>query len=160
MNPRGRRCYRKWLALLAFACTLLSVPAAMACGSGKVLYSDNFKKIDPSWNLPFAKQENDGVRIELAPNLEVMRLNQSGLYNGNYEICLTAALLYDRNDAGSLPSIDIVFFGLDKDNFYEAEFAPRTGRYEFLRLQSGRWLTPDRGRMEREQRHRRPRISN
>jgi hypothetical protein len=113
----------------------------MACGTGKVLFQDNFAKLQRSW--PFTLGDNasvgaDGFKIKLNPNGFFETLNQAGLYD-NYEVCMTATLEYE---SGSGSYFGVAFWGVDDKNYYSLDVSPPYGTYSVWRLQNNRSLKP------------------
>lgn len=79
---------------LSLAGLLFASGDAAACGSGKVLFEDNFETIKPSWDFEKEKGRSNGpggLTYTLEPGKSAGVVDQSGPYT-DYEVCALFAL--------------------------------------------------------------------
>ncbi|MFO1057037.1 MAG: hypothetical protein U1E53_08730 [Dongiaceae bacterium] len=129
------------LPLALFISVAASSAGALACGTGNVLFKDDFSKLDRAWGITLGKNASvgaDGFKLTYAANNFYSALNQSSLYD-DYEICMKAAIEYKGDDG---PYFGVVFWGVDDKNYYSLDLAPNTQIYSVWRLQKNRALKP------------------
>jgi hypothetical protein len=128
--------------VLFFAVSLFGLASASACGTGKLLYQDTFKTLDPSWNFDATDSERslgpDGLSYTFKPHEYVGLLNQAGIYH-DYEICGT---FQTKAPANGWAYLGVQFWGADDDNYYEADINPVQGSFSVYRSADKKSLTP------------------
>jgi hypothetical protein len=127
---------------------LVSVSTATACGSGKLLFEDQFETLNPAWGFVLDPSTEtvggNGYVATFPPNSYRRGVSQLS-YFSDYELCHTFKADFkctDPNACESSPQAGAIFWGADKDNFYVFSVAPAYSTYSLSRLQNGKWLNP------------------
>ena len=125
-------------ALLATSALLAASPS-FACGTGKVLFSDDFKQVDASWGFdsPDVSVEEGKVKVKPQPDISNLLVYKGILFtDGDY--CLTVRTpnkLSDNDNTMAGP----IFWAKDYDNYYMFMITP-SGFAEITRKVNGRWI--------------------
>lgn len=132
------------LAIFLLVAMLCAGGSAMAaCGTGAVLYQDDFAKLDPAWNLAgtgrHVTQGKNAVVISSNAGGSDTVLYQAGSYT-DYEVCVQVQMNFGTGDASGQIG-GLVFWALDYSNYYVLEYA-QNGTYSVSRLHRKRWLRP------------------
>lgn len=122
---------------------LWAVGNGLACGSGQVLFKDDFAILDPSWGAstgPNLSLAGGALTLQANPGYAYNIQSQSGLYT-DYEVCVQAVLTATQGPEGSVIG-GAVFWAVDLNNYYVLQIDPLTQTFSVWRLQNSRWLTP------------------
>ncbi len=123
---------------LAALASLIAAPAS-ACGSGKVLFSDDFKQVDASWGFdsPDVQVEEGKVKVKPQPDISNL-LIYKGILFSDADYCLmvrTPNKLTDNDNTMAGP----IFWAKDYDNYYMFMITP-SGFAEITRKVNGKWI--------------------
>ena len=121
------------------AVALLTATPAFACGTGKVLFSDDFKQVDASWGFdsPDVQVEDGKVKVKPQPDISNL-LVYKGLLFTDADYCLTVRVpnkLSDNDNTMAGP----IFWAKDYDNYYMFMVTP-SGFAEITRKVNGKWI--------------------
>ena len=121
------------------AVALLTATPAFACGTGKVLFSDDFKQVDASWGFdsPDVQVEEGKVKVKPQPDISNL-LVYKGLLFTDADYCLTVRVpnkLSDNDNTMAGP----IFWAKDYDNYYMFMVTP-SGFAEITRKVNGKWI--------------------
>ena len=124
---------------LAAAAIFAACPAS-ACGTGKVLFSDDFKQVDASWGFdsPDVQVEEGKVKVKPQPDISNL-LVYKGLLFSDADYCLTVRIpnkLDDNDNTMAGP----IFWAKDYDNYYMFMITP-SGFAEIARKVDGKFIT-------------------
>lgn len=116
------------VAAITFAGCLFVVPAAHACGNGRLLYQDNFQTLDPSWNAPsWVTATGGAMDIKLNKGAGTTLISQANIYTQPIEICATAKLISGPGGNGASPVVGLAFWADSANHFTLVETAPASG---------------------------------
>ena len=123
---------------LAALASLIAAPAS-ACGTGKVLFSDDFKQVDASWGFdsPDVQVEEGKVKVKPQPDISNL-LVYKGILFSDADYCLmvrTPNKLTDNDNTMAGP----IFWAKDYDNYYMFMITP-SGFAEITRKVNGKWI--------------------
>ena len=135
MEKSGRAYF-----VVAFVSFFLSSTNGWACGTGKVLFSDNFATLSPTWNLGDGDSSRsngpDGLTYSLKPKNSIDRLSNAALYD-DYEVCGK----FKVSKAGDQSaSYGVKFWGVDLQNYYTFVVSNKYGTFAVQRIQRSRTL--------------------
>ncbi len=121
------------------AIALLAASPAVACGTGKVLFSDDFKQVDASWGFdsPDVQVEEGKVKVKPQPDISNLLVYKGILFN-DADYCLvvrTPNKLGDNDNTMGGP----IFWAKDYDNYYMFMVTP-SGFAEITRKVNGKWI--------------------
>ena len=121
------------------AIALLAASPAVACGTGKVLFSDDFKQVDASWGFdsPDVQVEDGKVKVKPQPDISNLLVYKGILFN-DADYCLvvrTPNKLGDNDNTMAGP----IFWAKDYDNYYMFMVTP-SGFAEITRKVNGKWI--------------------
>ncbi len=121
------------------AVALLAAAPALGCGSGKVLFSDDFKQVDASWGFdsPDVQVEEGKVKVKPQPDISNL-LVYKGILFSDADFCLTVQTpgkLSDNDNTMAGP----IFWAKDYDNYYMFMVTP-SGFAEVTRKVNGKWI--------------------
>ena len=121
------------------AAALLAAPPAFACGTGKTLFSDDFKQVDASWGFdsPDVQVEEGKVKVKPQPDISNL-LIYKGLLFTDADYCLTVRNPNRLNDNDNTMAGPI-FWAKDYDNYYMFMITP-SGFAEITRKVNGKWI--------------------
>jgi hypothetical protein len=130
------------ISLIVMLFSLLATSLAFAsCGSGPVLYQDDFSGPD-AWGItdddPEVSLQNGAMLLKADPGYERYVLNQTDYY-GDGTICVDMAFAKTRVDNETWGGL--LFWGSDYKNFY-AFVISGVGHFAVWRKSNGKWLTP------------------
>lgn len=125
-------------ALLATSALLAASPS-FACGTGKVLFSDDFKQVDASWGFdsPDVSVEEGKVKVKPQPDISNL-LVYKGILFTDADYCLTVRVpnkLSNNDNTMAGP----IFWSKDYDNYYMFMITP-SGFAEITRKVNGKWI--------------------
>lgn len=131
------------MTLAAAGAAVISLIASsqilLACEGSSVLFEDDFSSADPSWgNYSDLKIGNGVLTILINPDAGYPLQNQSGFFDGNYDICVDAV---QKNTDPTNAWAGILFWGVDYENYYIMDVSTN-GYVNVSRKQKGRWLNP------------------
>ena len=128
-----------WMRAAAVAAAIFATAgAARACGTGDILFQDDFSTLEPTWGDPQGEYEVKDHKLVVSPEADYWRTvpSSANLYD-DVDLCANvttiAAVDADHSEVGA------VFWYIDSDNFYLAEFAAN-GNAAVYRRQRARWL--------------------
>ena len=118
---------------------LLTATPSFACGTGKVLFSDDFKQVDASWGFdsPDVQVEEGKVKVKPQPDISNLLVYKAILFN-DADYCLTVRVpnkLSDNDNTMAGP----IFWAKDYDNYYMFMVTP-SGFAEITRKVNGKWI--------------------
>ena len=118
---------------------LLAASPSFACGTGKSLFSDDFKQVDASWGFdsPDVQVEEGKVKVKPQPDISNL-LVYKGLLFTDADYCLTVRVpnkLSDNDNTMAGP----IFWAKDYDNYYMFMITP-SGFAEITRKVNGKWI--------------------
>ena len=121
------------------ALALLAAAPASACGTGKVLFSDDFKQVDASWGFdsPDVQVEEGKVKVKPQPDISNLLIYKAIMF-GDADYCLTVRIpnkLSDNDNTMAGP----IFWAKDYDNYYMFMITP-SGFAEITRKVNGKWI--------------------
>ena len=121
------------------AAALLAASPSLACGPGKVLFSDDFKQVDASWGFdsPDVQVEDGKVKVKPQPDISNL-LVYKGILFTDADYCLTVRVpnkLSDNDNTMAGP----IFWAKDYDNYYMFMVTP-SGFAEITRKVNGKWI--------------------
>lgn len=121
------------------AAALMAATPAFACGTGKVLFSDDFKQVDASWGFdsPDVQVEEGKVKVKPQPDISNL-LVYKGILFTDADYCLTVRMpnkLTDNDNTMAGP----IFWAKDYDNYYMFMITP-SGFAEITRKVNGKWI--------------------
>ncbi len=121
------------------AVALLAASPVLACGTGKVLFSDDFKQVDASWGFdsPDVQVEEGKVKVKPQPDISNL-LVYKGILFTDADYCLTVRTpnqLADNDNTMAGP----IFWSKDYDNYYMFMVTP-SGFAEITRKVNGKWI--------------------
>jgi len=122
--------------LIALAVLLVASPA-FACSGGSVQISGDFQTGDKGWGEADAQFQPKGAEVVFTPQVgtQTARWN-AGTTLANLDACATIAMPETTADA-SRSYAGMLFWVVDKDNFYEAVISPN-GMFTVARKVGGR----------------------
>ena len=117
-------------------------PAAAAgtCGSGKVIFQDDFSTADPSWGQNQHITIKDGAMSIYADAGRVQLVQSQSDFYADAAVCATLAVPAPTK-SDDAPRGGILFWGGDYSNLYGFEISS-DGHYRMFRLSRDRWLYP------------------
>ena len=130
---------RRTLSAGIAALALFAATPAFACGTGKVLFSDDFKQVDASWGFdsPDVSVEEGKVKVKPQPDISNL-LVYKGILFTDADFCLTVRTpnkLADNDNTMAGP----IFWAKDYDNYYMFMITP-SGFAEITRKVNGKWI--------------------
>ena len=136
---RSRLSTAAGLAAAAFLLAPALAAPALACGTGKVLFSDDFKQVDASWGFdsPDVQVEDGKVKVKPQPDISNL-LVYKGILFTDADYCLTVRMpnkLADNDNTMAGP----IFWAKDYDNYYMFMITP-SGFAEITRKVNGKWI--------------------
>jgi hypothetical protein len=141
--PQTWICSAVVVAALSVAATS---NAQTVCGTGKILFKDEFATLDPSWSFvgpaPNGSSGPNRLSYTLPPADDaIVAFNQSSLYD-DYKVCGRFSIepISEKMKGELKPGL--AFWGLDKDNYYTLLINPAWGSFVVLRRQNARLLYP------------------
>jgi hypothetical protein len=131
------------LAVTALIGYFLAVAVAHACGSGKVIYQDDFKTLDPAWNAPdYVTAANGAMSVKLAQNTALSLISQANLYTQpSIEICATFKLLSGPGTSNFSARAGVAFWASSPSDYTEVEIFPYFGTVGGLAKVDDKWIT-------------------
>jgi len=119
---------------------ILAAGPALACKGPNVLFQDDFRQIDDSWNVdPHADAvtiEDGKVKVKADPNAGYTVL-YGGLIFDDADLCVTVQVPR-QTENGAQAAAGPVFWAQDYDNYYTFTITP-DGVAAIARLIRGRW---------------------
>lgn len=133
----------KLLLAIAMAVSVLASPA-YACKGGKVQFADDFRDVDPAWNIEAAPDRYaiSGGKLAISPDAKITPLgNWTNLYTGSFfgdaDICVT--ITFPTEAGAEDASGGIAFWATDINNLYKFGISP-AGTASIIRWQNGKVL--------------------
>lgn len=107
------------------------------CGTGKVLFDDEFKDHDPMWGAKGAELDISGGQAEFdpAPGTPALRWNRVFVF-GDLDACASVRLAKDTGDP-TASYAGLIFWVQDSRNYYQAVIAPN-GYFTVARIADGK----------------------
>ena len=132
------------VAVAAVTACIFVAPVAHACGTGHLLYQDNFQSLDPAWNAPSNVTASGGVMdVKIEKNSALTLLSQANLYTQpGIEICATVKLVAGPGMSGDSAIAGLTFWRDSTNNYTIVEIAPTSGS-------ASGWMHNDKGWQKR-----------
>jgi hypothetical protein len=130
-------------AITAIVGYFLAVAAAHACGSGKVIYQDDFKTLDPAWNAPdYVTAANGAMSVRLAQNAGLSLISQANLYTQpSIEICTTFKVVSGLGSSADSTGAAVVFWASGATDYTDVEILPAGGTVRGSARIDSKWTT-------------------
>ncbi len=121
------------------ALALVTAAPAFACGTGKSLFSDDFKQVDASWGFdsPDVQVEEGKVKVKPQPDISNL-LIYKGILFSDADFCLTVQTPNKLGDTDNTMAGPI-FWAKDYDNYYMFMVTP-SGFAKLTRKVNGKWM--------------------
>ncbi len=134
------------IALVATMSLVSSAAVAASCGNGKLIASEDFKKLNPVWGFSLSDSEKvseGGYVANFPPNSARDALYSIGFFE-DYEICMTVKIETDcgtGEECQNTPYAGLNFWASDSNNRYTFLYSHAYNSFWVSREQNKKFLT-------------------